>query len=162
MANIKSVRKRAKQALVRRDHNVSLRTRVRSAIKDVKKAIAAGNKGAAEKQLQRDAGRDRPRGGERHPAPQRRRPAQEPPRASGQGPEIARPRNLSGIAHTLQLGELGAFLDPSVAHAQLVVLREVEQEPVGHRLDLSSRTSTTTQRTPFAVIGCTNGEYCMR
>lgn len=52
MANIKSVRKRAKQALVRRDHNMSLRTRVRSAIKDVKKALAAGNKGAAEKQMQ--------------------------------------------------------------------------------------------------------------
>jgi small subunit ribosomal protein S20 len=52
MANIKSVRKRAKQALVRRDHNMSLRTRVRSAIKDVKKALAAGNKGAAEKEMQ--------------------------------------------------------------------------------------------------------------
>jgi small subunit ribosomal protein S20 len=56
MANIKSVRKRAKQALVRREHNVSLRTRVRSAIKDVKKALAAGNKGAAEKQMQETQG----------------------------------------------------------------------------------------------------------
>ena len=54
MANIKSARKRARQALVRRDHNMSLRTRVRSAIKDVKKAIAAGNKDQAAKEL-RDA-----------------------------------------------------------------------------------------------------------
>jgi small subunit ribosomal protein S20 len=54
MANIKSVRKRARQAVVRREHNMSLRTRVRSAIKDVKKAVAAGNKDQATKQL-RDA-----------------------------------------------------------------------------------------------------------
>lgn len=54
MANIKSARKRARQALQRRDHNMGLRTRVRSAIKDVKKAIAAGNKDQAAKEL-RDA-----------------------------------------------------------------------------------------------------------
>lgn len=54
MANIKSARKRARQALHRRDHNMALRTRVRSAIKDVKKAIAAGNKDQAAKEL-RDA-----------------------------------------------------------------------------------------------------------
>ena len=47
MANIKSVRKRAKQALVRRDHNVGLRTSVRSAMRKVTKAVAAGNKAAA-------------------------------------------------------------------------------------------------------------------
>ena len=33
MANIKSVRKRARQALVRRDHNMALRTEVRTAMK---------------------------------------------------------------------------------------------------------------------------------
>ena len=54
MANIKSARKRARQALERRDHNMALRTRVRSAIKDVKKALAAGNKDQAAKEL-RDA-----------------------------------------------------------------------------------------------------------
>ena len=54
MANIKSARKRARQALVRRDHNMALRTRVRSAIKDVKKALATGNKDQAAKEL-RDA-----------------------------------------------------------------------------------------------------------
>lgn len=43
MANIKSARKRARQAIVRRDHNMSLRTTVRTAIKSVKKAVAAGN-----------------------------------------------------------------------------------------------------------------------
>jgi len=51
MANIKSVRKRAKQAIVRRDHNMSLRTQVRTAIKSVKKAVASGNKDAAAKTM---------------------------------------------------------------------------------------------------------------
>ena len=51
MANIKSARKRAKQAIVRRDHNMSLRTQVRTAIKSVKKAVASGNKDAAAKSL---------------------------------------------------------------------------------------------------------------
>ena len=51
MANTKSARKRARQALERREHNVSLRTRVRSAIKDVKKALANGNKEAAAQSL---------------------------------------------------------------------------------------------------------------
>jgi len=47
MANIKSARKRARQALKRHDRNFSLRTAARSAIKKVKKAIAAGDKAAA-------------------------------------------------------------------------------------------------------------------
>jgi small subunit ribosomal protein S20 len=51
MANIKSARKRAKQAAVRRDHNMRLRTEVRTAIKNVKKALAAGNKDAAARTL---------------------------------------------------------------------------------------------------------------
>jgi small subunit ribosomal protein S20 len=51
MANIKSARKRAKQAIERRDHNMSLRTAVRTAIKNVKKAIAAGSKETAAKTL---------------------------------------------------------------------------------------------------------------
>jgi small subunit ribosomal protein S20 len=52
MANIKSARKRAKQALERRDHNMGLRTSVRTAIKKVTKAVAAGNKDAALASLQ--------------------------------------------------------------------------------------------------------------
>ena len=47
MANIKSARKRARQALERRTHNIALRTSVRTAIKKVAKAVAAGNKDAA-------------------------------------------------------------------------------------------------------------------
>jgi small subunit ribosomal protein S20 len=47
MANIKSARKRARQAQERRVHNVSLRTAVRTAIKNVKKAVAGGDKAAA-------------------------------------------------------------------------------------------------------------------
>ena len=51
MANIKSVRKRARQALVRRDHNMGLRTEVRTAMKKVAKAVAAGDKEAATNSL---------------------------------------------------------------------------------------------------------------
>jgi small subunit ribosomal protein S20 len=53
MANIKSARKRARQAVKRRDRNFSLRTAARTAIKDVKKAIAAGDKKAAAAALAR-------------------------------------------------------------------------------------------------------------
>jgi small subunit ribosomal protein S20 len=51
MANIKSARKRAKQAIERRSHNMRLRTEVRTAIKGVKKALAAGNKDEAARTL---------------------------------------------------------------------------------------------------------------
>jgi small subunit ribosomal protein S20 len=51
MANIKSAKKRARQADIRRAHNMSLRTEVRTAIKNVTKAVAAGNKDNAAKVL---------------------------------------------------------------------------------------------------------------
>ena len=47
MANIKSAKTRAIQAVERREHNMSLRTAVRTAIKNVKKAVAGGDKAAA-------------------------------------------------------------------------------------------------------------------
>ena len=47
MANIKSAKKRAIQAVDRRAHNMKLRTAVRTAIKNVKKAVAGGDKAAA-------------------------------------------------------------------------------------------------------------------
>ena len=53
MANIKSARKRARQAVQRRERNMSLRTAARSAIKEVKKAIAAGDKAAAAAALEK-------------------------------------------------------------------------------------------------------------
>ena len=53
MANIASARKRARQALKLREHNMSLRTAARSAIKDVRKAIASGNRAAAEAALKK-------------------------------------------------------------------------------------------------------------
>ena len=56
MANIASARKRARQAEKRRAHNMSLRTAVRSAIKNVKKAVAAGDKSAAERAMQESQG----------------------------------------------------------------------------------------------------------
>ena len=43
MANIKSARKRARQALKRNSRNFSLRTAARTAIKNVRRAIAAGD-----------------------------------------------------------------------------------------------------------------------
>ena len=52
MANIKSAKKRAIQAVQRREHNMSLRTTVRTAIKNVSKAVAAGKKEDAAKILQ--------------------------------------------------------------------------------------------------------------
>jgi len=52
MANIASAKKRARQAVNRRAHNAGQRTEMRSAIKSVKKAIAAGDKKAAQAQFQ--------------------------------------------------------------------------------------------------------------
>ena len=47
MANSKQARKRSRQATQRRIHNVALRSRLRTAIKSVRKAVAAGDKAAA-------------------------------------------------------------------------------------------------------------------
>ena len=47
MANIQSAKKRARQAVKRRAHNIALRSRVRTAIRKVMKAIESGNKEAA-------------------------------------------------------------------------------------------------------------------
>ncbi|AOV15753.1 30S ribosomal protein S20 [Acidihalobacter aeolianus] len=48
MANIASAKKRARQAVVRREHNVMLTSRMRTAVKKVIKAIHSGDKSAAE------------------------------------------------------------------------------------------------------------------
>jgi small subunit ribosomal protein S20 len=47
MANSKQARKRARQSTERNAHNASLRSRARTAVKSVRKAIAAGDKAAA-------------------------------------------------------------------------------------------------------------------
>ncbi|HZD52902.1 MAG TPA: 30S ribosomal protein S20 [Woeseiaceae bacterium] len=47
MANIRSARKRARQAEKRRLHNMGLRSRMRTLIKNVVKAIEKGDKEAA-------------------------------------------------------------------------------------------------------------------
>ncbi len=49
MANTKSARKAARQSERRRKHNASLRSELRTAIKNADKAIAAGDKAAASK-----------------------------------------------------------------------------------------------------------------
>ena len=48
MANTKQAAKRARKPIKQREANVSLRTTLRSAIKKVKKAIAAGDQAAAQ------------------------------------------------------------------------------------------------------------------
>ncbi|HXN14724.1 MAG TPA: 30S ribosomal protein S20 [Usitatibacter sp.] len=52
MANTKQAAKRAKKSLKQRDANVRLRTTLRSAIKKVQKAIAAGDQAVAQAALQ--------------------------------------------------------------------------------------------------------------
>jgi small subunit ribosomal protein S20 len=53
MANTKQARKRARQANARNAHNTALRSRLRTAIKSVRKAIAAGDKKAATEVLRK-------------------------------------------------------------------------------------------------------------
>ena len=48
MANIKSAQKRARQAVKRRAHNIMLRSKMRSAIRKARAAIASGEKTAAQ------------------------------------------------------------------------------------------------------------------
>jgi small subunit ribosomal protein S20 len=48
MANSAQARKRARQAVKQRAHNMSLRSELRTAVKKVRKAIDAGDKAAAQ------------------------------------------------------------------------------------------------------------------
>ena len=52
MANTAQARKRARQAEATRKRNASMTSELRTAVKKVRKAIAAGDKTAATKQLQ--------------------------------------------------------------------------------------------------------------
>ena len=52
MANTASARKRARQSETRRQHNASLRSELRTAVKNVRKAIEAVDKAAAATVLQ--------------------------------------------------------------------------------------------------------------
>jgi len=56
MANTDSARKRSRQAEKQRRHNSGLRSTLRSALKDVNKAISAGDKEVAKQALSRSAG----------------------------------------------------------------------------------------------------------
>lgn len=53
MANTAQARKRARQAVVRNKHNSSLRSMLRTSIKRVRQAVAAGDKAAATEILQK-------------------------------------------------------------------------------------------------------------
>jgi len=53
VANIKSAEKRARQAIKRRAHNVAARSKLRTAIKQVTAAVAAGNKEEAAASLKK-------------------------------------------------------------------------------------------------------------
>ena len=48
MANSAQARKRARQSVKQRSHNISQRSTLRTAIKSVRKAVAAGDKTAAQ------------------------------------------------------------------------------------------------------------------
>ena len=52
MSNSAQARKRARQAVKQRTHNVSLRSTLRTAIKKVQKAILAGDKTVAQSEFQ--------------------------------------------------------------------------------------------------------------
>ncbi len=52
MANSAQARKRSRQAEVTRQHNASLKSALRTAVKKVRKSIAAGDKTAAAAQFQ--------------------------------------------------------------------------------------------------------------
>ncbi|MDR2016459.1 MAG: 30S ribosomal protein S20 [Burkholderiales bacterium] len=52
MANTAQARKRARQAEATNQHNASLKSALRTAVKKVKKAVVAGDKTAAMKQYQ--------------------------------------------------------------------------------------------------------------
>jgi len=54
MANIASARKRARQAEKRRQHNAAMRSELRSAVRNIRKAIAAGDKKGAGAVYQRE------------------------------------------------------------------------------------------------------------
>ena len=54
MANIASARKRARQAEKRRQHNAALRSELRSSVRNIRKAIAAGDKKGARTVYQRE------------------------------------------------------------------------------------------------------------
>lgn len=56
MANTAQARKRARQAIKRRARNFSQRSELRTAIKSVRKAIAGGDKAAAQKVLNESMG----------------------------------------------------------------------------------------------------------
>jgi small subunit ribosomal protein S20 len=56
MANSAQARKRARQAEATRKRNASLKSKIRTAVKKVKKAIGAGDKAAAAKTLQESQG----------------------------------------------------------------------------------------------------------
>lgn len=55
MANSAQARKRARQAIKRREHNVSLRSKLRTAIKRLRKVIEAGDKSGAEEAFSKTA-----------------------------------------------------------------------------------------------------------
>jgi small subunit ribosomal protein S20 len=56
MANTSSAKKAARQATKRRAHNMTQRTALRTAVKNVRKAIASGDKNAAAATLEKSRG----------------------------------------------------------------------------------------------------------
>ncbi len=90
MANSAQARKRARQAAATNKHNAGLRSTLRTAVKNVRKAIATGDKAAAMTGAQGIAGRDRPHR-RQEDRPQEHRIANEvAPRSGDQGAGLNR------------------------------------------------------------------------
>ena len=56
MANTAQARKRARQTVKRRERNFGLRSKLRTAVKNIKKAIATGDKSVAEAMFKKSVG----------------------------------------------------------------------------------------------------------
>ena len=96
MANTKSAEKAARQAEKHRAHNVTLRSRMRTAIRKVSDAVAKGDKTRPRPATGRRAP-DRHAGQQAHHSSQPGQPAQEPPGRARQGRSAGIERPLTVV-----------------------------------------------------------------
>ena len=92
MANTAQARKRARQSEKRRQHNASLRSAFRSAIRKVRKAIDDRRQGRRDAPPERSLERARPDRRQEGDPQEHGRAQQEPPRRTHQGPRLTPPQ----------------------------------------------------------------------
>jgi ribosomal protein S20 len=93
-----SGRKRARQDVVLNAANTSLRSRFRTVVKNVQKAVVGGDKAKAAETVQVRPERDRLGGRQGHLPQEQGRPPEEPPGGQGQGPGAGRLIRFAGAA----------------------------------------------------------------